>query len=71
MGEGVLGGEEDTEKVFCFTKILNNPSTGLPMGCMVLNLSRRMLGESIVEGDEEYHTSAYMIMDEDHDMTVI
>lgn len=69
-GEGVLGGEEDTEKVFCFTKILNNPSTGLPMGCMVLNLSRRMLGESIVEGDEEYHTSAYMIMDEDHDMTV-
>lgn len=28
-----------------------------------------MLGESI-EGDEEYHTSAYMIMDEDHDMTV-
>lgn len=29
-----------------------------------------MLGESIVEGDEEYHTSAYMIMDEDHDMTV-
>lgn len=66
-GEGVLGGSEDTEEVFCFTKILNNPSTGLPMGCMVLNLSRRMLGESIVEGDEEYHTSTYMIVDEDHD----
>lgn len=65
-GEGVLGGE-DTEDVFCFTKILNNPVTGLPMGCMVLNLSRRMLGESIVEGDEGYHTSAYMIVDENCD----
>ena len=62
-GQGVLGGE-DTEEVVCFTKILNNPSTGVPMGCMILNLSRRMLGESIVEGDEEYHTSVYMIVDE-------
>lgn len=63
-GKGVLGGAEDTEEVVCFTKILNNPSTGVPMGCMVLNLSRRMLGESIVEGDEEYHTSVYMVVDE-------
>ena len=63
-GKGVLGGAEDTEEVVCFTKILNNPSTGFPMGCMVLNLSRRMLGESIVEGDEEYHTSVYMVVDE-------
>lgn len=65
-GQGVLGGAEDTEEVICFTKILNNPSTGFPMGCMILNLSRRMLGESIVEGDEEYHTSVYMIVDEAH-----
>lgn len=63
-GQGVLGGAEDTEEVICFTKILNNPSTGFPMGCMILNLSRRMLGESIVEGDEEYHTSVYMVVDE-------
>lgn len=62
---GVLGGT-DKEKVFCFTKLLNDPVTGEPIGCMVVNLSRGLLRDSFVKGDEGYKTSNYIIIDTVH-----
>ena len=64
-GRGVLGGW-DQDGIVCFTKILNDTSSGEPIGCLVVNLSREMFRNMIVKGDEGYKTSMYMIVDRDH-----
>lgn len=64
-GCGVLGGW-DQDGIVCFTKILNDTSSGEPIGCLVVNLSREMFRNMIVKGDEGYKTSMYMIVDRDH-----
>ncbi len=64
-GDSVLVGS-GWDEGFCFTKILNDPDNGEPMGCMIVSLSKGMLGASFVKGDEGYETSTYMIVDEKH-----
>ena len=64
-GRGVLGGW-DQDGIVCFTKILNDTSSGEPIGCLVVNLSREMFRNMIVKGDEGYKTSMYMIVDRDY-----
>lgn len=64
-GKGVLGGTEGGDE-FCMTKLMNSPSTGKPMGCIVVTMSKNMLGTSLVKTDEGYDTSSYMIVDEKH-----
>lgn len=66
-GKGVLGGTEGKAE-FCMTKLMNNPSTGKPMGCIVVTMSKNMLGTSLVKTDEGYDTSSYMIVDEKQGM---
>lgn len=63
FGEGVLGGIDQTGEI-SFAKVLNDPETGEPMGCMVVNLSNSIFRDAFVKGDEGYETSAYMIVDE-------
>jgi two-component system sensor histidine kinase YesM len=67
---GVLGGMEKKE-IICFTKLLNDPATGKPIGCMVVNLSRGLLRDSFVKGDEGYETSNYMIVDKKHNNKLV
>lgn len=70
FGSNVLGGT-DEEGEFSFAKILNNPNNGQPMGCMVVNLSGRMLEKSFIQDGEDYQTSAYMIVDGPKDNTLV
>lgn len=69
-GRGILGGW-DQDGIVCFSKLLNDTSTGEPIGCMVVNLSREMFRTMIVKGDEGYKTSMYMIVDRDDRDTLV
>ena len=63
--KGVLGGW-DQDEIVSFTKMLNDTSSGETIGCMVVNLSKKMFRTMIVKGDEGYETSMYMIVDREH-----
>lgn len=67
-GKEVFFGENVFESVidsgFSFAKYMINPSTGKPMGYMVISFSRKLLGRSFVMSGEGYPSSRFMVVDE-------
>lgn len=61
FGENVLSlGDENS---FSYAKYMINPSTGAPMGYMVIGLSQKLLGRSFVIGSESFDSSNFMVVD--------
>ncbi len=61
FGQSVLGGIPSNG--FSIVKYLNNPATLEPMGYLVVDVNRRMLGNFLVTGTEGYETNEYLIAD--------
>ncbi|MDO4305327.1 MAG: sensor histidine kinase [Eubacteriales bacterium] len=66
FGGNVMGIGDDN--VFSMTKYLINPSTRQPMGYLVVNLSRRLIGRSFVVSGTSYQSNHYMVVDKSGQM---
>ena len=63
FGDSIL--ETGSGSGFSYAKYMINPSTGKGMGYMVVGLSKKLLGQSFVMGNERFDSSNFMVVDED------
>lgn len=63
FGDVILEGVEN--KGFSIAKYMINPTTGEPMGYVVINVSSSLLARSFVNENEGYETNEYIVVDRD------
>lgn len=56
---------------FSYAKYMINPSTGEPMGFMIIGLSKKLLGRSFVISNEGFESSRFMVIDEEQDNKLV